>query len=345
MPVENLETAQAIVEWYRCRWEIEIYFRVLKQGCQIERLRLETDSRLYNAIAVYMIVGWRIHTITMQSRSWPKVNCELVFTEREWKTVYLMQKKKKQVYHHELEGLEKGQLCPACEQGRLYKYEPASFVRIIAQAPLLAERHVMKRLRCALCGKLYTAHLPEEVTQDGVRAQPYGYSARAMIALNKFFMGSPYFRQENLQKLLGVSISASSIYDQCAQLAALGEPVLVLLKSQAAQAELFYLDDTGHRILDQQPIEKPNRRAQGKRTRRGVYTSGVIAQDGKGHRIVQFQTNIGHTGEWIDEILSARHSTLEPPVVMSDALSSNIPIVDTQHALCNAHAVGRIPTQ
>lgn len=151
-------------------------------------------------------------------------------------------------------------------------------------------------------------------------------------------MGSPYFRQENLQKLLGVSISASSIYDQCAQLAALAEPILALLKDQAAQAELFYLDDTGHRILDQQPIEKPNRRGQGKRIRRGVYTSAVIAQDDKGHRIVLFQTNIGHAGEWIDEILSARHSTLEPPVVMSDALSSNIPIVETQHALCNAHA-------
>jgi hypothetical protein len=30
IPVENSDTAHAIVEWYRCRWEIEIYFRVLK---------------------------------------------------------------------------------------------------------------------------------------------------------------------------------------------------------------------------------------------------------------------------------------------------------------------------
>jgi hypothetical protein len=95
IPVENVTTAQAIVEWYRCRWEIEIFFRVLKQGCQIERLRLETDTRLLNAIAVYIIVGWRIHTITMQSREWPKVDSELIFTEREWKTIYLMQTKKK----------------------------------------------------------------------------------------------------------------------------------------------------------------------------------------------------------------------------------------------------------
>lgn len=93
--VEDENTAQAIVEWYRCRWEIEIYFRVLKQGCQIERLRLETDNRLSNAIALYLIVAWRVHNITMQSREWPDISCEVIFNEQEWRTIYLMQQKKK----------------------------------------------------------------------------------------------------------------------------------------------------------------------------------------------------------------------------------------------------------
>ena len=95
IPVEDESAAQAIVEWYRCRWEIEIYFRVLKQGCQIERLRLETDKRLLNAIALYLIVAWRVHTITMQSREWPDINCEVIFSAQEWRTIYLMQQKKK----------------------------------------------------------------------------------------------------------------------------------------------------------------------------------------------------------------------------------------------------------
>lgn len=37
--------AQEIVKWYLCRWQIEIYFRVLKSGCHIEKLQLETQSR------------------------------------------------------------------------------------------------------------------------------------------------------------------------------------------------------------------------------------------------------------------------------------------------------------
>ena len=95
LPVEDYKAAAAIIDWYRCRWEIEIYFRVLKQGCRIERLRLETDQRLLNGIGVYLVVAWRVHIITMQSRAWPDESCELIFSAQEWKTIYLMQTKKK----------------------------------------------------------------------------------------------------------------------------------------------------------------------------------------------------------------------------------------------------------
>jgi len=95
LPVESHEMAKAIIGWYCARWEIEIYFRVLKQGCQIEELRLETDKRLLNCIGIYMIIAWRIHTITMRSREWPDIRCDVLFSEKEWQTIYLMSKKTK----------------------------------------------------------------------------------------------------------------------------------------------------------------------------------------------------------------------------------------------------------
>ena len=95
LPVEELEAAKAVIGWYCARWEIEIYFRVLKQGCQVEELKLETDERLLNCISVYMMIAWRIHAITMQSREHPDIPCDVFFSEREWKTIYLMQKKSK----------------------------------------------------------------------------------------------------------------------------------------------------------------------------------------------------------------------------------------------------------
>jgi hypothetical protein len=91
VPVAGFSAACMVVQWYRCRWEIELFFRVLKQGCQIERLRLETTPRLLNALAIYLIIAWRIQTITMMGRAYPEASCEAVFEPHEWQTIYMMQ--------------------------------------------------------------------------------------------------------------------------------------------------------------------------------------------------------------------------------------------------------------
>lgn len=91
IPVEDFSGACLVVQWYRARWERELFFRVLKQGCQIERLRLETAHRLLNALAIYLIIAWRIHTITMMGRAYPDASCEVIFEPREWQTIYMMQ--------------------------------------------------------------------------------------------------------------------------------------------------------------------------------------------------------------------------------------------------------------
>jgi IS4 transposase len=67
--VEDFSGACLVVQWYQARWEIELFFRVLKQGGQIERLRLATAHRLLNALAIYLIIAWRIPTITMMGRA------------------------------------------------------------------------------------------------------------------------------------------------------------------------------------------------------------------------------------------------------------------------------------
>ena len=89
--VGDFASACTVVQWYRARWEIELFFRVLKQGCQIERLRLATAPRLLNAIAIYLIIAWRIHTSTRMGRTSPEASCEVVFAPRAWQTLYTMQ--------------------------------------------------------------------------------------------------------------------------------------------------------------------------------------------------------------------------------------------------------------
>ena len=94
LEVGCVEEARTIVEWYSKRWEIEIFFRVLKQGCRIESLRLQTSTRIENALAVYLIIAWRIHVITMLGRAHPTSTADLIFGYLEWQTIYLMANKK-----------------------------------------------------------------------------------------------------------------------------------------------------------------------------------------------------------------------------------------------------------
>lgn len=90
--------------------------------------------------------------------------------------------------------------------------------------------------------------------------------------------------------------------------------------------------------IGQQPVVKRQQRTGKEHVRTGVYASGIIATLLDGHDIVLFQSNIGHAGEFIDEILVRRTPGGPPPIVMSDALSSNRPTAsDVVHSLYNAH--------
>ncbi len=89
------ERAIDIVQWYLCRWQIEVFFKVLKSGCQIEELQFESFERVANCLALYMIVAWRILYLTMLGRHCPELSSDLVFAEKEWKSVYAVTKRKK----------------------------------------------------------------------------------------------------------------------------------------------------------------------------------------------------------------------------------------------------------
>jgi hypothetical protein len=95
LPVDDLGQAAEILQWYLCRWQIEVFFRVLKSGCKVERLQLELTDRLELAISLYLIVAWRVLFLTRLGRTCPDLSCETVFTTEEWHAVYIVAKRKK----------------------------------------------------------------------------------------------------------------------------------------------------------------------------------------------------------------------------------------------------------
>lgn len=90
IPVSNLGAALQIIQWYLCRWQIEIYFKILKSGCNIEKLQLSDKQRFDPCLAMYLIIAWRILFLTMLGRASPSLSSECVFDTIEWQTAYVM---------------------------------------------------------------------------------------------------------------------------------------------------------------------------------------------------------------------------------------------------------------
>jgi hypothetical protein len=86
--------AVELIDWYRCRWEIETFFNVLKNGCRVEALQLGSVAKLELALAVYMVVAWRLARLVRLGRTHPDLAATELFTEAEWKGAYILAKKK-----------------------------------------------------------------------------------------------------------------------------------------------------------------------------------------------------------------------------------------------------------
>lgn len=88
LPINTLDDVRLIVRWYCLRWQIEIFFRTLKSGCRVERRLFEKLPRSLNCVAVYSIVAWRVMYLCRLGRECPDLDCEVVFSPSEWKSVY-----------------------------------------------------------------------------------------------------------------------------------------------------------------------------------------------------------------------------------------------------------------
>lgn len=78
LDVNNFDDAVRCIRWYTYRWLIERYHYVLKSGCGIEHLQLETADRLKKALATYAIVAWRLLWLIYSSREHPDIPCDTV---------------------------------------------------------------------------------------------------------------------------------------------------------------------------------------------------------------------------------------------------------------------------
>jgi hypothetical protein len=242
--------------------------------------------------------------------------------------------------------LTAGDACPECGRGTVYEKAPGVLVRIKGGPPLAATVYQLQKLRCHLCGRVFTAPIPAEAGLD-----KYDATAGAMIGLLKYGSGLPFNRLDGLQGHLEVPLPASTQWDVVKAVATDIAPAFTEFIRQAAQGDVLHNDDTTVRILELMG-ERARKAAladepvaakldQGDQ-RSGLFTSGVVALRDS-HRVALFFSGPRHAGENLADVLRLRAAELPPPIQMCDALSRNLPRnlpdeLQTILANCLAHA-------
>ncbi|HEX4143114.1 MAG TPA: IS66 family transposase [Pirellulales bacterium] len=242
--------------------------------------------------------------------------------------------------------LAAGDACPACGRGTVYQKAPGVLVRFVGQPPLVATIYQLQKLRCHLCGRVFTAPAPSEVG-----SQKYDATAGSMIGLLKYGSGLPFNRLDGLQGNLEIPLPASTQWDIVHAVAADLAPALAELIRQAAQGDVLHNDDTTIKILEfmgqrarraalacapDDPGGQEEANPSGQRS--GLYTSGVVSL-ADGRRVALFFSGRRHAGENLADVLKLRAAQLPPPIQMCDALSRNLPgELQTIVAHCLAHA-------
>jgi hypothetical protein len=240
--------------------------------------------------------------------------------------------------------LQAGDACPDCRQGTVYALNtPGVLVRIVGQAPLQARIYQLQKLRCQLCGTVFTAEPPPEAGTE-----KYDATAASMIALLKYGSGLPFNRLEGLQRNVEIPLPASTQWDIVQTLDPSIAPAYDELIRQAAQGDVVHNDDTTVKILELMGAHAKHQTLtehaaddeakQQSASRSGLFTSGIVAlRDGR--RIALFFSGRQHAGENLADVLRRRAEELQRPIQMCDALSRNLPgDLKTIVANCLAHA-------
>ena len=218
------------------------------------------------------------------------------------------------VCFHSHENFKEGQLCPKCNQGKMYRFKPSVRVRVVATRALDVEQHEIERLRCSACGWLYTAQ-PSEDLRKNPDATP---AAMAMSALLRYQSGFPIYRLVDFLRAQGVYLTWSKIWGFILGVFEAGELIFRTLWKLAAESKLTQNDDTRMRVID---LMKSNR-SKDKKERKAIQTTGLVMHLPDGHKIMLFKTGHENAGENLEEILSHRINP-DPPMQMSDALTAN----------------------
>ena len=95
LPIGTQADVCKIIDGYTKRWLVEVYFKTLKSGLNIEGMQYRTLKRYLAAFAMLVVVGWRVEYLKMAAREDPDAPCDKYFDAKEWVPIVTFVNQKK----------------------------------------------------------------------------------------------------------------------------------------------------------------------------------------------------------------------------------------------------------
>jgi ssDNA-binding Zn-finger/Zn-ribbon topoisomerase 1 len=223
---------------------------------------------------------------------------------------------------------KENQICPDCNNGKLKTVESEFFIRLTGSPTAKAVIHEAETTECLNCGAVFVADF------EGKSQGKYDLTLISIIAIMHYLGSFPFYRLEKIQKMFVTPLPRSVQWDLMNSLAKILEAIWQEMLNIAREANSFYIDDTGNKILTKTKELKELPKGE----RKKLQTTGIIAEVINQFKMVMFFTGIKYAGENMKDLLEGRIS-LDPVMIMSDALNQNnvkntTGIVEIN---CNAH--------
>jgi transposase len=226
-------------------------------------------------------------------------------------------------------GYKSGDSCPMLCNGKLYYIDPGVVVRVKGQNLAAVHKYWIEKLRCALCGYIVSANVPNHICQE-----KYDAAFKSILALQKYYVAIPFNRQAYFQSLLGVPLPVSTQWQLIEEVGGAALHVFPTLECLAANGDIVHNDDTTVKITD---VIRHNRLNPSKE-RTGMFTTGILSRT-DGRDIVIFYNGTNHAGENMEKLLKKRDANAGQVIQMCDALNRNVP-ASFKTILCNCLSHG-----
>lgn len=97
IPIQSLDDAIEKIVWYRCRWQIEVYHRILKTGCDVEGCLLEARDRITRYLVLFSVIASRIFWMTHIARVEPNAPACCILSRHELDVLKVFTKENKSI--------------------------------------------------------------------------------------------------------------------------------------------------------------------------------------------------------------------------------------------------------